>query len=135
MTSCLFCLCLSAAVGMEQAPAPKAPPPSPPAEQLPGPPNDLLPRVLLNGLPPSSAACLKPISLCDFCRSFKPAPGKYEVLFIHPVKGCPVWVCFDLPPGNPKVCCGKRTIVFDYGCKTVVIRFKVLCGGVRVDYY
>jgi hypothetical protein len=124
MTSCFLCLCLSAAVAAEQAP-PAAPPPKP-----------VEPAPIELKLAPS-AACPTPITLCDFCHGFKPAPGKYEVLFLHPVKCCPVWVCFDLPAGcgPPKVCCSKREIVFDYGCKAVVIRFKLLCGKVAVNYY
>jgi hypothetical protein len=85
---------------------------------------------------PAVMACPVPISVCDFCRSFKPAPGNYEVLFIHPVKCCPVWVCFTVPPGCVKVCCDRRNIVFDCGCNgAVAIHFKLLCGGVKVRYY
>jgi hypothetical protein len=121
MTSHLLCLCLSASLGLNQA-APEAIPLPKGAE-----PASVKGMVLAPG-------CPQPIALCDFCKSFKPAPGHYEVLFLHPVKCCPVWVCFTLPPGCAKVCCSKREIVFDYGCrdKDVVIRFKLLCGGVRV---
>src|SRR5262245_46209654 len=117
MTSYLLSLCV-ASIGIDQAP-PVMPPPRPVET-------------------PAVASCPLPISLCDFCRSFKPGPGQYEVLFIHPVKCCPVWVCFTLPPGcgTPKVCCDKRNLVFDYGCNgAVVVHFKLLCGGVKVKYY
>ena len=83
----------------------------------------------------SPASCAHPITLSDFARSFKPAPGTYKVTFLHPVKCCPVEVCFTLPCGCPHVCVGKRELVFDYGCQQVAIRFKLLCGGVRVNYY
>lgn len=120
MTSCLLCLCMSASIGLNQADP----------ETIPL-PKGAEPATLQAGVLP---ACPQPITICDFCHSFKAMPGHYEVLFLHPVKGCPVWVCFTLPPGCAKVCCSKREIVFDYGCKDkdVVIRFKLLCGGVRV---
>jgi hypothetical protein len=121
MTSCMLCLCLSAALGVEQE-KPKEPPPKP-VEPAP-----------IDPKAPKPAACPTPISHCDFARTFKPAPGKYEVLFIHPVKGCPVWVCFDLPPGKPCVYTSKRQLVFDYGCHAVVVQFKILCGRVAVYY-
>src|SRR5262249_55029894 len=123
MNSCLFSIMMAVALGADPplpapAPLPAAPAAAEPAK------TSLVP------------ACPLPVNLCDFCRSFKPAPGQYEVLFLHPVKCCPIWVCFTLPPGCPKVCCDKRNIVFDYGCNgTVVIHFKLLCGGVKVRNY
>ena len=123
MTSCFLSLCLAAAVGVEQAPA--VPPPKP-VEPAP-----IVPKAA------PVYECPRPICISDFCRSFKPAPGTYDVLFIHPVKGCPIWVCFTLPAncGTPRICCSNREIVFDYGCKgAVIVRFKLLCGRVAVIY-
>lgn len=114
MTSCLLCLCLTASVGQE--------------------PLSIMPT-------PESAAIVVPhdeiipIAICDFVKGFKPQCGSYEVVFLHPVKCCPVTVCFDLPPGCPVVRCGNRSIVFDYGkCGCVTIRFRILCGKVSVHY-
>jgi hypothetical protein len=129
MTSYFLSLCLAASVGIDQGPD-NAPPPKPvePAPVAPAAPP------VLNVLP--MVECPKPICISDFCHSFVPVPGTYEVLFVHPVKGCPVWVCFTLPPncGMPKICCTKRDIIFDYGCKAVDIKFKILCGKVAVLY-
>jgi len=95
-----------------------------PAEPLPVP----VPLVTL------APACPTPVSVCDFAKAFQAVPGKYEVLFIHPVKGCPVQVCFELPPGKPCVKVQRRSLVFDYGCKCVTVQFKLLCGKWAVYY-
>src|SRR5579875_3701130 len=50
-------------------------------------------------LPPPAALPLRPLTVSEFVATFKPLPGKYEVLLIHPKTGCPVKVCFTLPPG------------------------------------
>lgn len=110
MTSCLLCLCLSASIGQE------------PVEAAP------LPAPIIHDE-------IIPITICDFARAFKPQCGSYEVVFLHPVKCCPVTVCFDLPNGCPTVRVGKRSIVFDYGkCGCVTINFRILCGRVSVHY-
>lgn len=71
----------------------------------------------------------------EFAQSFIPTPGTYKVTLIHPGSGCPVDVCFTLPPGCPKVRVGHRYIEFDYGhCREVEIRF-ALFGKVRVEYH
>lgn len=115
MNSCVLCLCLAA--GM----AGQAPEGSPaPAVVAP------VPTVLLAPPPP--------ISHYDFACAFKPLPGKYEVVFIHPVTCCPVCVCFELPCGCPKVHVGKRYLEFDYGRHSVTIRFAIFRGNVRVNY-
>lgn len=114
MTSCLLCWCLTAS--LQPGPAP-LPPPAP-----------IVPVV---GLP---APCPQPISVCDFAQGFQPVAGCYEVVFIHPTKCCPVKVCFKLPPGCPKVCVGKRDLVFDYGCQKVTIQFKLLFCKAAVYY-
>jgi hypothetical protein len=85
------------------------------------------PRSLTPGpavLPPAAVA---PIPLRDFARTFQPAPGNYEVLFVHPGNHKPVAVAFSLPPGQPRVSCGPRALTFDYGRCEVEIRFKI--GG------
>jgi hypothetical protein len=123
MNSTFLSLCLVAAVGVDQAPA-DVPPPKP-----------VEPAPMIQ-VAPAMIECPRPSCISDFCHSFVPMPGTYEVLFIHPVKGCPVWVCFNLPANccPPKICCSNREIVFDYGCKKVVIKFKILCGKVAVLY-
>lgn len=113
MTSCLLCLCLTAAVGQE------------PLEVMPTPATVAVIQ---------EPAEIIPVTLCDFARAFKPQCGSYEVLFMHPVKCCPVNVCFDLPPGCPIVRVGKRSITFDYGKCCVTIQFRILCGRVSVLY-
>lgn len=118
MNACLLVLSLS--LSQAQLPPPK------PLEPAPVDPSAARPAPVL---------VVHPISHGDFARMFKPAPGNYEVVFIHPVKGCPVRVCFSLPPGNPCVICSRRELVFDYGCRTVRIHFKLLCGRVAVNYY
>jgi hypothetical protein len=120
MSSTLLSFCLLAGLSEGQ-------PPEAPAVPVPAAPPIVAPIII-------APDCPVPISLCDFCQSFKPVPGNYEILFLHPVKCCPVRVCFTLPPGCPKVCCSKREIVFDYGCCAVTIRFKILFGGVKVIY-
>jgi hypothetical protein len=81
--------------------------------------------------PPPVAA----LTLEQFARAFKPAPGNYEVWLIHPGSECPVKVCFTLPCGCPKVEVSCRQIVFDYGhCERVKIRMAI-CGKVRVVYH
>jgi hypothetical protein len=84
------------------------------------------PGIVVNPLPQPVIA---PIVPRDFAKTFRPGPepAKYEVLFLHPVSRQPVSVCFDLPPGCPRVsyCCNR--LVFDYGRHEVEIRFKL--GG------
>jgi hypothetical protein len=84
------------------------------------------PRVLPVEGPP---AVVQPITLCDFAAAFKPAPGKYEVLFVNPVTGCPTPVCFTLPCGCVKdVRVSRRQITFDYGTSKVTIKFRIITG-------
>ena len=68
-----------------------------------------------------------PVLPRDFAKTFKPgpAPGSYEVLFLHPVSKEPVKVRFDLPPGYPEVSYWGGSLVFDYGRHEVEIRFKL----------
>jgi hypothetical protein len=76
---------------------------------------------------------VRPMTLKEFASAVKPLPGNYEVLLIHPKTGCPVKVCFTLPPGCVrKVRVNSHRIEFVYkGQHDVVIRF--LHGGkVRV---
>jgi hypothetical protein len=78
---------------------------------------------------PPPAPPLKPMTPAEFVASFKPLPGKYEVLLVHPATGCPVKVCFELPPGCVrKVRVNSHRIEFVYaGRHDVIIRF--LCTG------
>lgn len=70
----------------------------------------------------------------DFAASFKPAPGYYEVVFLHPHTCRPVKVCFELPD-----CCLKEinvrrdSLEFDYGKVEVEVEFK-RDGRVKVEY-
>lgn len=84
-------------------------------------------------VPPPVAIPVRPLTIEEFAASFKPLPGRYEVLLIHPKTCCPVKVCFTLPCGclcNVKV--SKHSIRFVYKCQhDVVIRF-LLCGKVWV---
>ncbi|MFN4257907.1 MAG: hypothetical protein ACK4RK_01315 [Gemmataceae bacterium] len=92
-----------------------------------------VPPPLVYAPPPLAYAC--PMTICEFVHTFKPTPGCHEVMLIHPVKKCPVCVKFSLPPGCPRMCAGKREIVFDYGCcQKVRIHFKLFCGKVAVHY-
>ena len=69
----------------------------------------------------------------EFANTFKPAPGNYEVVLLHPVTNKPVQVSFTLPAGQVrKVRTFPRQINFDYdGRRDVTIRF-LADGGVRV---
>ncbi len=98
--------------------APEAPPP--PNETLP------LPQTVPELSPPPVVPMpIRPMTVSEFVATFKPLPGKYEVMLIHPKTGCPVRVCFALPPGCIRnVRCTGHKIVFDYKCQcNVVIRF------------
>jgi hypothetical protein len=76
-------------------------------------------------LPAPAIVPVQPMTVADFVASFKPLPGNYEVLLIHPKTGCPVKVCFTLPPGCLRgVRANGHKIVFVYKCQhDVVIRF------------
>jgi hypothetical protein len=115
--------CLSLARATPVTPAQFAPPsPPPPGATLP-PPQPIPPP------PPPAVVPVHPLTVNEFAASFKPLPGKYEVLLIHPKTGCPVNVCFTLPPGCiRKVRANGHKIEFVYKCqRDVVIRF--LHGG------
>lgn len=74
-----------------------------------------------------------PIALDAFCRTFHPARGFYEIVFIHPDTGGPVVAHFSLPDGTPRLRKFRRQVAFDYGDSEVRIRF-VPRGDVRVEY-
>ena len=84
---------------------------------------------LMPELPPPAVVPVRPLTVGEFVSSFKPLPGRYEVLLIHPKTGCPVKVCFALPPGCiRRVKVNGHRIEFVYkGQHDVVIRF--LHGG------
>jgi len=94
-----------------------------------------LPPGLVPVLPPPTPApaVVHPIPHGVFASTFKPAPGTYAVVFLHPGSKCAVPVTFTLPPGCPKVEVRAREVVFDYGKREVEIRFKI-CGKVAVNY-
>lgn len=106
------------------------------APSVPGAPSGLplVPQVVPDLPPPSIAPSpslvpVRPLTVGEFVSSFKPLPGRYEVLLIHPKTGCPVKVCFALPPGCiRRVKVNGHRIEFVYkGQHDVVIRF--LHGG------
>jgi hypothetical protein len=70
----------------------------------------------------------------EFARGFRPLPGNYEVLMLHPRSCQPVKVCFSLPHGCPeKVRIERDEIEFDYDDFEVEIEFR-RDGRVRVNY-
>jgi hypothetical protein len=73
-------------------------------------------------------------TLEEFAASFRPAPGTYEVTIRHSRSGCPVTVCFTLPPGCPKVCVSRHQLDFEYPCEDVRIRCQIF-GKVKVSYH
>jgi hypothetical protein len=113
---CLALLLLASVVLAEaQAQLPVLPPPSP-----------VVPA------PPPSVPVL---TVAEFARVFKPLPGRYEVLVLHPFTNCPVKVCFTLPAGCPRSVKmhHRRRLEFDYGKCEVNLIFDRR-GGVKVDY-
>lgn len=97
--------------------------PAPPDAPLP--PPQVMPELSPPVVVPPAVVPIRPLTVGEFAATFKPLPGRYEVLLIHPKTGCPVQVCFTLPPGCIR--CVRATghrIVFDYKCQcNVVIRF------------
>jgi hypothetical protein len=112
----LSCLLLLTVVNLASAQIPEVP--LPPPQPVP-----FLPTVPT--MPAPAIVPVVPMTVADFVASFKPLPGKYEVLLIHPKTGCPVKVCFTLPPGCLRtVRSNTHKIVFVYKCQhDVVIRF------------
>lgn len=83
---------------------------------------------------PSTPTQDRPATLREFSQTFVPAKGFYEVLFIHPDTGKPVFAHFTLPDGEPrKFRVSRRQIQFDYGDSVVAIVFDAR-GGVQVEY-
>jgi hypothetical protein len=83
--------------------------------------------------PPLNVLPVRPMTVSEFVAVFKPLPGKYEVLLIHPKTGCPVKVCFTLPPGCLRnVRCTGHRIVFDYKCQCNVVIWFLHSGKVWV---
>lgn len=98
-------------------------------------PMEIPPPNVLPGTSPGSVLLkTKPMTHYEFAKAFVPTGGRYEVDLVHP--GCcenVVHVCFNLPPGCPRVHVGNRYIEYDYGDYSVEIRF-ALFGKVRVEY-
>jgi hypothetical protein len=106
--------------------------PAPVEELLPPLSSRVVPRDWLSPRPEPSALAGKPLTLAEFAERFKPAPGSYEVVLIHPVSKAPVAVRFTLPNGAPKaVRALPRQLVFNYGRDAVRLRFKA-DGSVKV---
>lgn len=113
---------------------PLPPPTAPSAPVAPGTP----PPVPVEPLPPSPVPAVVPApisrapTLSEFAASFRPVPGRFEVVMEHPVTHLPVQVCFTLPPGTPRrVRVHRREIEFVYAHCRVEIRF-LHNGTVRV---
>jgi len=99
-----------------------------------GQPVDVLPppRPAVIEVPGPQPAVVRVPTMDEFAASFKPAPGKYEVMIVHPLSGEPVKVAFTLPEGTPKrVTVRLREIDFEYARSEVSIRF-IRNGMVRV---
>ena len=90
-----------------------------------------LPPAPVPFVPAPQPAVAVPVLPQDFAKTFKPAAGSYQVLFVHPRSGQPVTVSFVLPAGNPRVYYMPGSLVFDYGRHDVEIRFRI-GGGVAV---
>jgi hypothetical protein len=61
----------------------------------------------------------------EFAAAFRPLPGNYEVMLLHPYTRRPVKVCFTLPPGRIKeVDADPSEIRFDYGDWELEVHFK-----------
>jgi hypothetical protein len=83
---------------------------------------------------PAPPAVVRVPTLEEFAATFRPVPGTYEVTILHSRSGCPVTVCFTLPPGCPKVCVHRHQIDFEYPCEDVRIRCQI-GGKVKVSYH
>jgi hypothetical protein len=102
--------------------------PAHPPRPLPPPPS-----VIVEAPPPVIAPAPAVFTVKEFARAFQPIPGHHTVWLDHPKTCRPVKVCFDLPPGCPKVKASKHRLEFDYGKCEVTIRFRHN-GAVDVDY-
>jgi hypothetical protein len=115
-------------------PVPAAPPAVPAAEPgAPFAPGDPPPVPLepVTG-PAVPVPAVRAPTVAEFAASFRPLPGRYDVVVRHPATGLPVKVCFTLPPGSPrKVRVHRQKLEFVYPRHTVVIRF-LRDGSVRV---
>ncbi len=93
-----------------------------------------LPRIVP---PPRPVRPVRPPTIHEFARTFRPLPGKYDVVLCHPYTGQPVRVCFTLPPGCVKVVVRKKLfcyeIDFEYRDCEIEINFKRR-GRVKVHY-
>jgi hypothetical protein len=113
----------------EPAPAPLPAPVAPRiAEELPLP---AVPAPLATPakpvVPPAAlpAIPVRALSHREFAATFRPFPGNYEVLLIHPYTHRPVKVCFSLPPGRIKeVDADHNELRFDYGSWELEVHFK-----------
>ena len=124
-------------------PPPVPIPPDPVEQPLTLPPDPVLPPIAPRPiLPPPvpvapiPAASLEkvPVSLELFAQTFVPAPGTYEICFIHPGSKKPVDVVFTLPDiPLRKFEVHRRSIEFHYPDGEVEINFK-LFGKVKVRY-
>jgi hypothetical protein len=115
-------------------PTPYVGPPPAAAGEPPLPPGTVAPPQpgpVQTTIPPPQA---RPLTPAEFAASFKPGPGNYEVVLLHPRSGQPVQVNFTLPPGQlRRIRVSRLHLVFDYGRQEVTIRF-LLGGRVRVSY-
>jgi hypothetical protein len=84
--------------------------------------------------PPPAPVVVTAPTLEEFAATFRPAPGTYEVTVRHSRSGCPVTVCFTLPPGCPKVRVNRHQLDFEYPCQDVRIRCQI-GGKVKVSYH
>jgi len=87
-------------------------------------PKDLLP-------PPRTTGKTVAVSHYDFARTFRPAPGNYEVEMIHPITNRPVIVRFMLPPANraPKVRVGPNLLEYNFDDIDLEVEIHFLLDG------
>ena len=103
-----------APAAVEELPLPE----SPPALKFPAP----------SVAPPPERVPVVPVRYMthrEFAAMFRPAPGNYEVMMVHPYTHRPVKVCFTLPPGRIKeVDADRNELRFDYGNWELEVHFK-----------
>lgn len=114
-----------------QVPVVPQPTGTPPMFVVPPPPPPPAPIIL--PVPPAGTL---PLTTAEFAASFKPLPGTYEVVLLHPFTGQPVKVVFTLPrtEGYYKTHARPRFIEFDSPDHAVEIRFH-RNGRVNVEKY
>ena len=103
------------------------PPVATTTEELPVPtsPGPVLPSPPVTVLPTPRSVPVHYLTHREFAASFRPVPGNYEVMMVHPYTRRPVKVCFSLPPGPIRcVDADRNELRFDYGSWELEVHFK-----------